>query len=180
MNVIHKISVSILVLFFAQISLAATVTETWEGTVSFVGDNPALVEFLSLGDTINWGITYEIPNNTVTQPFEITSVDLSEINTLLTSAGLVTSSLDFGFRDPNNFNGFVLSLGDYDFFAGADAPQFGAFFQTTGPFIPSQLFALTDVMILGSVTVPSAVPIPATVWLFGSCLIGLAGMRRKI
>ena len=183
MNIIHKLSVSILALFFAQVSLAATVTETWEGTVSFVGESPALLGSLSIGDTINWGITYEdtdIMINSLTETFQITAMDFSEINNLLTPAGLTTASFNFGFRQPGNFDSFISIFGDYEFAAGAAGTANGTFLQRTGPLSTSQFFALTDVMILDSVTVPSAVPIPATVWLFGSCLIGLAGMRRKI
>lgn len=166
MKAIHRIFISTLILFFTQASLAATVTETREGTVSSVGDNLALSGSLSIGDTINWGITYEdtdIMINEFTETFDITSIDLSEINTLLTSAGLTTASFNFGLRQPGNFDSFFSVLGEYEFTAGAAGATNGRFLQRA----THNFFSLSDVMIVGSVTVPSAVPIPATVWLFG-------------
>jgi hypothetical protein len=81
---------------------------------------------------------------------------------------LVTSCLSFD----------NLAAGDY--IVGVSIPANGAFLVDdwiTSDLIGAQLLGITNLNI--NLPAPSAVPVPAAVWLFGTALIGFIGMSRR-
>ena len=84
------------------------------------------------------------------------------------SAGLVTSCLTFG----------NLAAGDYIVGVSIiENVRFVPEWETEGGRDEAYIFGLTRLNI--SVAAPSAVPVPAAIWLFGTALIGFVGMSRR-
>jgi hypothetical protein len=84
--------------------------------------------------------------------------------------GLVTSCLTFA----------NLAAGEY--IAGVSIIENGSFVPGWPYFMTSDdigAFVAGDIYLNISVAAPSAVPVPATVWLFGSALIGFVGLSRR-
>ena len=50
--------------------------------------------------------------------------------------------------------------------------------QTLEPYLAPQLLGVWDLALDGTLTF-TAVPIPGAVWLFGSAMIGVAGVARR-
>jgi hypothetical protein len=99
------------------------------------------------------------------------SIELLVQNDNCTTPGDGTSCLTIG----------NLAMGSY--FAGVSmrenqlfVPYWQKYMTTGGDF---EKFLLGDVNLNISVTGPSAVPVPAAVWLFGTALIGFVGLSRR-
>ena len=88
---------------------------------------------------------------------------------------------EFTVDDPANVEGVVdfslntgdLSFNDLDIAAAGGAPFIGAWSATDGE-SGNVVSGLIEASVL-----PSEVPVPAAVWLFGSGLLGLSGFKRK-
>ena len=95
------------------------------------------------------------------------------------TAGSFTS--EFTVDDPTNVEGVVnfsldigdLSFNDFEIAATGEIPMIGAWSATDG----GSGNVVSGVLTIS--TLPSEVPIPAALWLFGSSLLGLSGLKRK-
>jgi hypothetical protein len=165
--------------------------------------NAATITYTPLNPTVTLGdpVTLSIIGEDFTELTNGGNVDLSWDNTILTLDSISDVVITF----PGNFNGksltdsdtIHLSLGDI-FGSGPFGPDFNIadiLFTATGVGISpisfgttltnwvvgdsSTLYSPQPTFVGGNVTV-NAVPIPGALWLLGSGLIGMVGIRRKL
>jgi len=125
---------------------------------------------------------------------EMTDVDLSGSTLYMELAGNGLAGIDYDriiFNGDIDLTGIVLKIilsdgftpeldDTFALFDFGNALVSGRFADILLPGLDSGLFWNTDELYnLGSLEVSSTVPLPSAIWLFGSALIGLVGVRRK-
>jgi len=106
--------------------------------------------------------------------------------TAMTALYDFTDAGGFAGLSPDDINGCTETVGCYLSTSVAQVSYYSYYmlFNTQGTSLPrySDRFAAPDVDYTGITNVlwqPSAIPVPAAVWLFGSGLIGLIGVARR-
>ena len=92
------------------------------------------------------------------------------LNTVLINQAMTAGSLIYALIDYNGFSGSTVHFTN-DLYSGGHS----AF----GPVGSQTTFSQYDLKFNASFSSPSAVPVPAAVWLFGSALTGLVGMGKR-
>ena len=144
---------------------------TTELDVNFFSMQPIIIDFDSFGSPTDLLSIPNISNNTGT-PW--TGIDFTFVDsTIFSPLGItpLTGAINGVFFD-----------GGTDFFPGVTTSvslSFDPAFPEFLGFVNGQGDIDTAAGIYSLVITPSAVPIPAAVWLFGSGLLGLVGMARR-
>lgn len=135
----------------------------------YIADNSSIVVNLNESTTLTSLFLYGIENSTNGIPGSITgfNVTVNGITEYFTTDffGISSNSYD-GPHESVNFAGSILSGIVSDSFTLSG-------FTTDGVY--STYFAISEI----EVSSVSAVPVPAAAWLFGSGLLGLAGLARR-
>lgn len=144
---------------------------TTELDVHFFSMQPIIIDFDSLGSPTDLLVINNISNNTST-PW--TGIDFTFVDsTVLTPIGItpLTGAINGVFFD----GGPIFNPGITTSVSLSFDPAFPEFVG----FINGQGDIDTAAGTYSLVITPSAVPIPAAVWLFGSGLLGLIGVARR-
>ncbi len=173
---------ALFLVFMGNAAHAALVTESFSGTITFADDsNPFGV---SLGDTFTWTTTYDLAyqnglgNIVIGDDAQMTLSVTIGSRTFVETEDVFYGSGIFGapiltFDDQDQVNGVSFLVDDF-----VNNYRFSSLDDLFTIYSIGDDGFTSDVHLVSGTFDFTPVPVPAAVWLLGSGLVGLAGLRR--
>ena len=182
---IATIMITLFLVFAASSANAIMVTENFSGTIDFAeAGNPFGV---AESDIFAWSTTYDLSYQN--ELGNIVIGDDPDMKLQVTIGSRTFNEIEDVFYGPGNFGAPILTFDEHDNVIGVsllvDDMTGNYRFRSHGDGLAFDIYSIgsdgftDDVHLVAGTFDFNPVPVPAAVWLLGSGLFGLIGIRRK-